>query len=291
MEYNSTPLPVGKKFFPLAGKEDHLNVTFASVMKKESIDIIKTALSTQKDLPNNEYWEVRSPMSNWEVLTDEEYPVIQMGRHALFYICYQLNTVNGTKKGQYASSRRINTLDIPVPNKTIKVQYDPVRKGLIVHDCPYEGELVGNKPMVVNKALKSLLNERVGEIELLALLGGDSKIGLEQNPTWGSKNDAGELIANILPKLYDNTYSEHDVALVSGAMGRFVVNYNHGTYNRSTGQRSAQPVDTKYNYYLDTAIKYKGTSTYDFSASVRTKLIYHFGGYTLPDNYEEWFDG
>lgn len=288
MEHSNASLPTGKKFYPLAGKQDHLNVKFNEIFKKANIEILLSALKLLDGATlNTEYWRVHAPICNWELLTEDEYPVIEMASYSMYNIYSYLNTKQGTKKTQYASTLRIGLLDIPVVGN-LKLQYDPVRRGLIVHDHPYEGDLVSNKPMVVNKNLKSLIREKVGEIELLALLSDGDKIGLTK-PPHGSKSEKGELIASIVPKLLNDTHTDEELAMVCGAMGRFKVQYNN-SYDYRTHTYS-YAVDKKYSYYLDTSEKGSGNDDFDFTASVRTKLIFHFGGYTLPDNYEDWFDG
>ena len=289
MEHSNASLPTGKKFYPLAGKEDHLNVRLSAVMKKSNIDILLDAMKVVQNAElNSDNWRVYAPIMAWKVLSDEEYPIIQMSYDGLGSIWHSFYSKVGSKKAQYASALRIGVLDIPV-EATLKVQYDPVRRGLIVHDHPYEGDLVGNKPMVVNKNLKSLIREKVGEVELLALLSEGDKIGMTSAPNYGSKSEKGELIAGIVPKLLNDTYTDEELAMVCGAMDRFSVQYNNSfNYQTRTYERA---VDEKYSYYLDTSVKGSGNEDFDFTASVRTKLIFHFGGYTLPDNYEDWFDG
>ena len=289
MEHSNASLPTGKKFYPLAGNENHLNIKFGEMFKKANIEILLSAMKVLDGTAlNMDYWRVNAPICNWKLLTEDEYPVIEMSPHSLHTIYYSLNTKQGVKKTQYASTLRIGLLDIPVVG-TLKLQYDPVRRGLIVHDHPYEGDLVGNKPMVVNKNLKSLIREKVGEVELLALLSDGDKIGMTKSPHHRSKSEKGELIAGIVPKLLNDTHTDEELAMVCGAMGKFNVQYNN-IYDRSTDTYS-YAVDKKYSYYLDTSIKGSGNDDFDFTASVRTKLIFHFGGYTLPDNYEDWFDG
>ena len=291
MEMNSTPLPKGKKFFPWPKELAHVDHIFESLMKKETIDLLKLARKTLVDSKvTAEYWNVRHQVDQWEVLSDEKYPVIKMPGWGLSRMYGDFGTITGSKKMQYGASTRIKGLDIPVPEGKIKVQYCPQRKGLIVHDCPYEGELVGNKPMVVNKKLKSLINEKVGEIELLTLLGVEDFIGIKDNPQYSNKNERGEIIANKLEKLIDGSYEDEDLAMVCGAMGKYEVRHNSGRYDHKTGTQGSKPVSGDWRYYLDTSRKLDGTG-FDFTASVRTKMIYHFGGYTLPDNYEEWFNG
>lgn len=290
MEYNSTPLPTGKKFFPFGtDKEELLVALFAPLLKKENIEIIQKALKTMDEFKaSHEYWNMRSPMRNWEVLTDDEYPVINMRARDLVTMYPGFNMVNGSKKYQYASRSRIQALDIPVIGRDIKVQYDPLRKGLIVHDCVYEGELVGNKPMVVNKQLKSLIREKVGEIKLLVLLGDESCIGMDDHARYQSKAAKGEVIADLAPKLFDGTYDDQTLAMICSAMDMYVVEYNQVQYNTKSRKRP----DIDFNYYLDTSKPLNDDGKdFQFPANVRTKFIYHFGGYVLPDNYEEWFDG
>ncbi|APC46041.1 hypothetical protein HYP06_gp031 [Vibrio phage vB_VspP_pVa5] len=291
MDMKTTPLPRGKKFYPLTGNLDHLNVTLESLMRKDNIQTLLDSLELMKGVAvQTDYWEVRSPVRNWTLLTDETFPVIEMFSSSLSTIYYGLGEVKGNKKHQFGSYRRLGQTDIPIGGNKIKVQYDPLRRGLIVHDCPYEGELVSNKPMVINKQLKSLIREKVGEIELLTLLGDEDFIGMDKNPSSYSKAERGTTIAELAPKLFDNTYDDVDLAMICAAMGRYRCKWNTAPYVPAGVTQIPKPVDDKFNYYLDTSNKIDG-SDFDFPASVRTLFIYHFGGYTLPDNYEDWFDG
>lgn len=290
MDNTIPPLPRGKKFFPLEGNLDHLNVTLGSLMRQDNIKTLCDSIELMKGVNvQSDYWEVRSPVRNWTLLTDEEFPIIEMFASSLSTIYYGLGEVKGHKKDQFGSFRRLGQLDIPFVENKIKVQYDPLRRGIIAHDCPYEGELVPNKPMVVNKQLKSLIREKVGEIELLTLLGDEDFIGMDKNPSSYSKAERGTTIAELAPKLFDDTYDDMDLAMICAAMGRYQCKWNSAPYNRN-GPQLPKPVADEFNYYLDTSHK-NDSADFDFPASVRTKFIYHFGGYTLPDNYEEWFDG
>ncbi|AUR82517.1 hypothetical protein NVP1152O_035 [Vibrio phage 1.152.O._10N.222.46.E1] len=291
MDMKTAPLPRGKKFYPLSGKLEHLTVTFESLMRLDNILTLRRAFDLIKEASaDSDYWNVRAPLKHWELLNDETYPIIEMGTYSLATIFYGLSPVKGNKKHQYASYNRIGKLDIPVVGSKIKVQYDPLRRGLIVYDHPYEGELVGNKPMVVNKQLKSLIREKVGEIELLTLLGDTEYIGMNQNPASYGKAERGTVIAELAPKLFDDTYDEGDLAMICAAMGRYDCKWNTIPYNSRNTPGIVKPVADEFNYYLDTSLKLDG-GDFDFPASVRTLFIYHFGGYVLPDNYEEWFDG
>ena len=274
MNISNVSLPTGKKFYPLS---ETTQIIFSHILHRPVIDAINKA---KEAIPSDPYlgnfWSMYSRTLQYKRLSEEvDYPIYELPQYVLCNADNRLRDMIATKKTYYASQKRVGQIGIPI-NKDgkLKLQYDPIRKGLIVHDHPYEGELLGNKPMVVNKNLKELIRVKLEEIEVLALISEDDGLmPIDHVGYYTTKTGKGEIIADTLPKLFDGTYTETDVVTLSYIMGRYPLVYKNSTMCIDTTKPTGRMDD------------------FNFSAGLRTRLTYHFGGYTLPNNYEEWFDG
>lgn len=271
MDIVNQSLPRGSKFYPV---EEYLTVPLSSLLNRHNIKILREAYTIVSEASaNSEYWRMCQNTHNWEVAEgSDEYPIISMAKYSLGQIAYQFSTYTDNKKANYLSGERLGTIGTSA-TKSIKVQYDPVKKGIWLHDVEYEGELVNNKPMVVNRNLKSAVYTKIGELALEALIGaGDDDLEISHDLRYVSTASKASVVSELVIKVLSGDYDTNELASCAYGLGMYNCKWNGG----------------KHVLDLD---RPRPSGTFDITASARTKLIYHFGGYNLPDNYQEWFDG
>ncbi len=270
MDIVNKSLPRGSKFYPV---DEVLKVPLSSLMDRNNIETIRAASEViNESRANNEYWQMWHNTHNWELPEGtDQYPIIRMPSTGLRNITHQFGIYADARKSNYLGSSRIGYIKA-VASKHMDVQYDPLRGGVWLHDVEYEGELLSNRPMVINKNLKSAIKTKIGELALEALIGAgeeDLKVGYSYYQTKAARAEqAAELIEKILSGDYDTT----DLAECAVCLGLYNPKYSNTIH--------AHVID------LDSP----GTADFDITPSARTKLIYLFGGYKLPDDYQDWFD-
>lgn len=275
MEIVNKSLPRGSRFYPL---DPVMKVPVEHLMRRSNIELLRNARKlVQESKANSEYWGICESTYSWHIEEGtDEYPVIEMPAYGLSRITYHFNSYIKHSKANYVNCARIGHINLAVPEDKIKVQYDPIRGGLIVHEVEYEGELDSNKPMVINKQLKSAVKTKIGELALEALIGaGDEDLTVSSEVCWGAtKASRGELASKLIPKILSGDYDTSELATCAVALGLYNTKRVNHLPNRIIDMDSP-------NTEVD----------FEITAAARTKLIYYFGGYKLPENYQEWFNG
>ena len=268
-------LPTGAKFYPV--EDQRYQKLFEVMLSTKGVESLRAAQSLLKGITVNvENYRVYQATDGWKLEdTSVEFPIINMGPNALYYLNAYLNPTVATAKADYAYSHKIAALKLPLDGgykHSMRIQYDSVRKGIIRYDTLYNGELVNNKPMVVNKLLKEKIVTSIREIAVMALIDSDN-MEIPSGCYYMSSVEKGEILVEILPRLYAGTYDTKDLIKASLAAGIYGMKYDN----------------TQRAHVLD--ITSAGVADFKINSNARTKLIYMYGGYKLPENYQEWFDG
>lgn len=272
MDIVNSSLPRGSKFYPIA---DALRIPLSSLLDANNLKVLRNAKEIVRDAGTcSDYWSICESSYSWVIPEgDEQYPIIQMSGYMLARITQHFCDYTKASKSNYVNSRRLGYINAAY-QETIKVQYDPLRGGIWLHDVEYEGELVSNKPMVINKNLKSTIKAKIGELALEALIGaGDEDLKISDAVRYTTKAEAAEEAAKLCIKILSGDYETTELASCAVALGLY--GYTH---SRTHG------------WVINMDAKRENID-FDITASARTKLIYHLGGYNLPENYQEWFDG
>lgn len=275
MDIVNKALPRGKKFIKL---DPVYWPMFSMLLSRPNIACMLQASEIIKEAKaNSDYWNMCTAMHNFKIVDEQgtdEFPIIRVNANYLHSINWHLSTYKSALKAHYAGMTRIGVLDLPVPPEgTLNIRWDPEKKGIWAYNVEYEGDIINNKPMVINKQLKSLIREKIGEIAILALLDAqDEDLEVPWNIYGASVSEKSEIIGNTAMKIIAGDYELEDLVKCSYAMGMYGCIYKPNV---------GRVLDTKNP---------KNADAFEITSSARTKLIYMFGGYKLPDNYQEWFD-
>lgn len=268
-------LPRGTKFYP--APQDIWGI-FDVMLKKSNIDHLKGASEIIKESQSNsEYNRCYTAVSRLVMLDTEEYPRVTMPVNTFAALHSSIYPNLCTKKADYANSAKLTILDIPVGTgyyDTIEVRWDTKRKGFIVYNAPYEGELINNKPMVVNRQINKVIKSKISTLLAELLIDDDADLSIRSGYQYGANpSEKAKLIDECLPKILNDTYEVQELVTLTFVLGLYGKTYDY----------------EKHRYQLDLDKKHNPNIV--LPSALRTKLIYLYGGYTLPENYQEWFDG
>ena len=259
--------PVGKKFYPI--QSEHLQERYSKMMKTDFIEACK--LIDESLVGNSSYFSNHVNNLSLAVFkTNEEFPQIEVACRTLLALDESNHRYITHKASFYQTPLRINTLGcMPLIDNPI-IQWDDVRKGIIVHNHPYEGELVPTKESsAVKRKLKDHLSTLLGEVGMFTLLGKELKVPMGYS--WSSSDIKATNLENTISNTFSSSPKFEDVLEVALTTGVYKEEFRR------------EPVR---GYYLTRTDKPPKLYT-----SVRTKMLYKLGGLTLPDNYQDWFDG
>lgn len=263
-------LPTGNKFYPLF---DASLIEAKTILSRETYDTLKqTRELIQKGGLNSNHWLCTSAYAYLKFPDGtDKYPKIKIRGHDLHFISYIFHITKAHNKSSYAAINRANGIPIQGDGREyITIQFDEKRNGIIVYDQPYEGELVSNKPMVINRQLKEFISERVNELALAALIGAEPKDLKAEY--WNDKSSRMLKLDQVLPKLLSGKFTDQDLAQAAQVIKAFGTEWVPNV-----------------GYCLD--LDKPNQHDFDIGAGTRTKLIYMLGGYKLPEDYQDWFDG
>lgn len=270
MDIVNKKLPRGNKFYPVA---DVFCMPMASLMSRTNIEIIRKARKIIAHCAaSSEYWSMCEQTYDWKIEEGtDEYPIISMYSRSFIKTVSCMSSYSSPKKMSFVNSTRFGHINCALTD-TIRVRYDPERKGVWMYDVEYEGPLVSNKPMVINKVLKDSVIDAIKLLAVEALIGvGDEDLELSYDIRYGTTvAQKSEILAGLVPKLLSGDYETKDLAAAAYLIGAYGSRYS--------GNKCILDLDDVRS------------ANVNFTAGARTKLIYHFGGYQLPDDYEEWFD-
>jgi hypothetical protein len=258
----SQELPTGKRFFKTSPNQEKL---LAYLFEGEQIRNITEAFA-EVNIPDS------SSLSFFKYLTHigdtgDKYPIITMHYTVLSAItgdnmcCY-----TSPLKANIGGEARMGTLAIPFSD-SLRVQWCDKRKGLILHDIPYEGPLVSGKIGSANTYLREYVSKMYDVIKTAALVG--APIEYDHAQSWLDPAEVTQSLSDIFEGKEVNLNS---IPLL----------HSIGAVER-TWQSSG--INSRPRVLVSPTDKIK------ISPAIRARALYNAGRYTLPDNYEEWFDG
>jgi hypothetical protein len=285
MDIINKEFPVGKKFYSITNQD--LGVRL--IPQIESLLNIKTfnALKVLQDtaVPSNDTFNLRisfSWLKSLELLNSseyEEYPKFIINSSHMFLAfssMFNINTVH--KKSAYQAITRIPAINNMPYFKGMIVQWDSNRKGFIVHNTPYEGELDVVKKSVVSKYITKVLNDLVDENGIFEILGES----LYMSYSTSSSVHSDTVFKETFLKFLAGTHTAEDVKHIAVNSGAYYMSHDHTERQRL---RNIGNPSSKFNKLVRTGNKPK------ISTVTRQILLYTYGGLKLPDNYKAWFDG
>lgn len=285
---NIDRLPTGKKDYPienekvLAEIKTMLSKNFYERTKAfmEVVEVSSNIVLNQDvDYNNNVvYYNLKNYLNHFKMITDEEYPVFEINLtetyEPLRLLFPYVHTKHVFKQNYHSGSRRFPTSigDIPLPKgiEKLTVNFCPKTDSLIVHNHTYEGKFKNVNSKTVGNKLNEQILEVIQEAQMLELLEGD--IIVDWKRYGGSAADKKVKLQNLIPKYLRGEASTSEVAQILDSAGRLDYKYCSDT-------REVKGIIKKDSYNEKIVIP----------TTLRTQLIYLYGGYTLPDDYEEWF--
>lgn len=250
-------LPQGKKTIPICSANDHDRIKTLYSLK--FLQAAKLLWDARKDTVDC----VPSGEDSWytcKIQTHDTniYPVIS-NVIAGNLIYGRISTFTRTNKAEYASPLRVYTgPDTHLPllgGVHDKLKYCPQSESLKLLNCQYEGDLIKEVTRFreVEKLMKQLVAISVETVRLSELL----------DP----------------PKYrYYQSSAYNDPAEVNRILGIIDV------WVESQKQPSVEDAKKIIKSLICKENKYKPT------AGIRQYLNYRYGGYSLPDNWQDWFD-
>jgi len=268
--------PVGKKFYPLNENSKLESAWAEACLTKKYLECTKYLAQWSKC--GNQYHtpqSISALVNTINILSDEEYPKVEI-KAPLLFLCISegWNITCNHVAAMYQTPERIRRISNMPYFEGMIVQWDNDRKGFILHNAPYEGELVPTKESAkVKRDIKDHINHVLGDVNMFTLLG--DELYVPWNMRWMSSIEEAKSLHKIfLDTQKENADLEQVIQLAISSKA-----YT-SEYNRDRGR------DYGKSYILTKTNKKPKLPT-----SVRTKLIFQLGGLTLPDDYQQWFDG
>lgn len=275
---NKEPLPTGSRFYEIENEDlkEHLKMVLSLKYFKTIREFVKASEEKRtagviRDLalPSSMHSYVRSILSD----EDSEYPSFTISSADECFILKETEIDFKFKKSYFNSVRRLvgSGLELPLDeNQNITLQWCNDRGGLIVHNHPYEGPLQNAGSMKVAAQLTEVLNDQIKVVEMSNIIGLDVK---PRDYSHYAGADAKAVATHeLFPQLALGNIEPEDAVTLLLYLG-----YMQRGYDYNAGKVVFRPTPEKYR-------KLK------IPSAVRTKLVYMYGGFKLPDNHMEWFD-
>lgn len=283
MEIINTSFPTGNKFYPIENVK-----TQEKCAKVFSLKMYQAAefISNNVSYSSNEYLgsQYVSPWFNSLELCHhhEEFPRFKINYYVAFKgVSESVNAVILHKKTNYQSINRIRDLGNMPWHPGMTIQWDNVRKGFIVFDIPYEGELITVPKSGISKAITEILKDIVAEAGMFELLGESTYI----DSYYSDSVKADKAFRNAFEALLNGTQTTKQTTDIAIGSGAYYAKYDN---EEATKIWKLPPKDRHYRYYKLTRLEKNKPK---ISTITRTQLMYKYGGLKLPENYQEWFDG
>lgn len=282
---NNDKLPKGNKFYPVsnhyASYEDDcyvhnlkkmLHKDYYEIVSKVYNDIVITHDKSVNQILHLD--NIKGYMEDCTILTDEEYPVFKVNKQAINLFLPEACREVAFKKNYHGGSKRIKTvmMDIPASDDFIYMQWCNKRKGIIIHNQVFEGSFKSNGSAKLNKEINEIIQDIIGQAQMLELL--NSTFEVDRKYRYCSASQKKSVLEKLIPKFISNTATDEEIFGILSVAGRIETKWDYAS--------------GKTIYSLDLR---RLNDKIEIPPTLRTKLIYMYGGYTLPDNYEEWFDG
>jgi hypothetical protein len=219
-------------------------------------------------------------------LSNDEFPKFKVNYVGFFEALSEYISVNIKQlKCNYQSMQRFSDLgpsNMPY-YKDMVVQWDDIRKGFILYDIPYEGEMVTVPKSGISKAITEQLKDIVAETGMFEILG--ESLYVSSGETNLSQIAADKEFYNSFEDLLNGTQTYEQTTKIAVLSGAYMTQYctdknrelNTLPYNTPDRHKYYKLVKTKSNPKISTV--------------TRQKLLFKYGGTRLPDNHMDWFDG
>ena len=285
MEIVNESFPRGNKFYEISEKF-HENAS-----KVFSLEMYNAVRFISENSPKGEGVLNRNGcnafINSCVKLSDDKFPKFKVNYSSFFSALSEYITVNiKQRKSEYQTMRRISHLcpsDMPY-YKDMVVQWDDIRKGFILYDIPYEGEMVTVPKSGISKAITEQLKDIVAETGMFEILG--ESLYISYNETNLSQIEGDKEFCNSFEDLLEGAQTYEQTCKIAVLSGAYSTNY----CSDKAREVSKLPYDhpDKQKYYK---LVKKTKSKPKISTVTRQKLLFKYGGTRLPDNYMDWFDG
>ncbi len=219
-------------------------------------------------------------------LSNDEFPKFKVNYSVFFNVlCDYISTNIMQLKCNYQSMQRFTSLgpsNMPY-YKDMVVQWDDIRKGFILYDIPYEGEMVTVPKSGISKAITEQLKDIVAETGMFEILG--ESLYVSSTETNLSQINADKEFYNSFEDLLKGTQTYEQTTKIAVLSGAYMTKYCSDKGTECNSLPLSHPDRYKYYKLVKTNSKPK------ISTVTRQKLLFKYGGTRLPDNYMDWFDG
>jgi len=200
-----------------------------------------------------------------------------------------INSVLVHRKSYYQSISRIRDLGNMPWKEGMEIQWDNVRKGFIVFDVPYEGDLVTVPKSGISKAITEILKDIVAEAGMFELLGESTYVEAYYNDSVY----VDKVFREAFEALLEGTQTHKQTTDIAIGSGAYMTQYDsdeasrlHKVFRTTTGNSHGYSPNSRYYKLVR-----NGSNKPKISTVTRTALMYKYGGYKLPDDHMDWFDG
>lgn len=274
-------LPTGKVFYPIEDETTANNLS--KILSKDFITSVKLIHDSLQKLhfnsPNTQStlsWGLCDLYRGVTIVGDHQspYPKIQIAApNILSYARSSFTVTQSLLKKNVGSVMRLDVggVDIPISKNThLVLQWCPFKKGIIVHNNVYEGELLLVKGVSINKSIANLFNKLKDEINLSKVVG--ENLEIERGIIWLSGEAKYAKVLTLLNKVADDSIKLNESITLLYLVGYLKVDH---TVETSRYVSAVCEVDS---------------AKIKIPAAIRAQLAIQLGAYTLPPNYHEWFD-
>lgn len=295
---NLTPIqefPIGKKTYPLHINNTAFKLTLNNTYHTALSIIDSIYKNTEIMLGNYSLRSTQHDLLSYLInLTGSStYPIYKLNyEYDLTHLVNTLNPYLQTstvhKADLYQSTIRANfnthnqeNISLPIFNG-MHIQYDEVRHGLVIHNMPYEGELVKSKNFTqINKAISEKLKSIKKELELTGILK-DSYLEVPTECKWVTTTTRSNNLVKLIDKLLteDPNMTLDEKLIVAHALGQCSVKYGYELNLSSIASGSKH-----IKYFM-----FKDKVGYKWPPGAKKQVYFKYGAYELPEDYLEWFD-
>jgi hypothetical protein len=267
--------PIGKKFYAVNQNTSVPDGWLNKVLSKKYLEYAKYI--TDEPVCYNKHlstYDLRYLVANIEILSDEEYPKIKVNSNVFFLSINENWSVTCKHVAAlYQTPERLVHLSNMPYFKGMIIQWDPVRKGFILHNSTYEGPLVPSKTSAkVKQDIKAHIDHLLGDVNMFTVLGED--LVVPNNMVYMSSVEEARELHKVYLDTLNSTPTERQTIQMAISCKAY------------TSKFACRPHPNAGKFILQKSNKKPKLHT-----SARTKLIYQLGGLSLPLDYNEWFDG
>ncbi len=284
MEIVNESFPRGNKFYAIPEQyHENASKVFSLEMYNAAKFVFENSPKYAGVLNRN---GCRSFINSCVKLSNDKFPKFRVNYSTFFNALSEHISINIKQlKSNYQSMQRVSNLgssNIPYYENMV-VQWDNIRKGFILYDIPYEGEMVTIPKSGISKAITEQLKDIVAETGMFEILG--ESLYVASNETNLSAIEADKEFYNSFEDLLNGTQTYEQTTKIAVSSGAYSTKYCKDKVRECNSLAYKHPDRWKYYKLVKTSSKPK------ISTVTRQKLLFKYGGTRLPDNYMDWFDG